>query len=63
MEPVFATAEKFQVELNSASLASMHNGIVELYSKTAPALELSLAVLAESVDLKASLTDIEKASA
>lgn len=60
MRPVFAYAEKYQENIGALSLSDTKQGILELYTRTGPALELSLAVLTESVGLKASLNDVFK---
>ena len=60
MTPVFAYAEKFQENVGALSLDNTKQSIVELYARTTPALELSLAVLAESVNLSPTWDDFFK---
>lgn len=57
MKNVFDNAESVQKNNNNFSLCCTKQNITELLSKTIPAVELSLAVLAETVNLKTSMND------
>lgn len=63
MSNIFKYAESFQQEVGALSLTGTQNSIKELYAVSTPALELALATLAESVNLKASLSDFFTAEA
>lgn len=52
MTTVFEQAEAMQKELNAKAVSSMEDSIKQLYAHSMPAVELALAVLAESVHLK-----------
>lgn len=63
MSSVFAYAEKLQKGAGALSLIGTKKNIVQLYSLTTPAVEMSLAVLAESVNLNTHWDDFFKPEA
>lgn len=63
METVFKNAETFQQEVGALSLIGTKHSITELYAVTRPAVELALATLAESVNLKTNMDDFFTAPA
>lgn len=63
MSNVFAYAEKLQKSAGALSLIDTKKGIIELYAVTTPAVEMSLAVLAESAGLKTNWDDFFKPEA